>query len=77
VIIDDPGLDLWPDTTMLYTKIYDGHVDRSTMDARGHRAGILRIKPMMFARQLTTFRSTGGTFAAGGRCAVRAPLHRR
>ena len=26
-------------------------------------AGILRIKPMMFARQLTTFRSIGGTFA--------------
>ena len=65
VIIDDPGLDLWPDTTTLYTKILDGHVDRSTMDQRrwSIAAGILRIKPMMFARQLTTFRSSGGTFA--------------
>jgi hypothetical protein len=26
-------------------------------------AGILRIKPAMFARQLTTFRSSGGSMA--------------
>jgi len=64
VIIDSPGLDLWPDTTTLYTKILDGHVEGSGKDAATVvAAGILRIKPMMFARQLTTFRSTGGTLA--------------
>ena len=62
VIIDSPGLDLWPDTTTLYTKILDGHVEGSAKDsATVVAAGVLRIKPMMFARQLTTFRSTGGT----------------
>ena len=33
VIIDSPGLDLWPDTTTLYTKILDGHVEGSGKDA--------------------------------------------
>ena len=64
VIIDHAGLDLWRDTTTLYTKVLDGHLEGSGKDSASViAAGILRIKPMMFARQLTTFRSSGGTFA--------------
>jgi cholesterol oxidase len=65
VITDHPGLDLWPDTTTLYTTILDGHVERRGRDsATVVAAGILRIKPLMFARQLTTFRASGGSAAA-------------
>jgi hypothetical protein len=65
VITDHPGLDLWPDTTTLYTTILDGHVERRDRDsATIVAAGILRIEPLMFARQLTTFRASGGTVAA-------------
>jgi cholesterol oxidase len=65
VIIDNAGLDLWPDTTTLYTTILEGHVEGAAKEsATVVAAGILRIRPMMFARQLTTFRSSGDTLAA-------------
>ncbi|WP_101832120.1 hypothetical protein [Frankia canadensis] len=64
VVRDDVGLDLWSDTTTLYTRIYAGHVglgpgaDLTTEpDARVVGAGILRIYPLDFLRQLTTFRA--------------------
>jgi cholesterol oxidase len=64
VIIDNAGLDLWADTTTLYTRILEGHVEGAAKDSAAVvAAGILRIKPMMFARQLTTFRASGGSFA--------------
>jgi predicted acylesterase/phospholipase RssA len=65
VITDHPGLDLWPDTTTLYTTIVEGHVERDQLGtAPVVAAGILRIRPAMFARQLTTFRASGGTATA-------------
>jgi cholesterol oxidase len=64
VIRDDVGLDLWSDTTTLYTRIYAGHVGlglgadlMTEPDARIVGAGILRIYPLDFLRQLTTFRA--------------------
>jgi cholesterol oxidase len=62
VITNHRGFDLWPDTTTLYTTIVEGHVERSELDGASRvAAGILRIQPKMFARQLTTFRSSGGS----------------
>lgn len=61
VIHDHPGLDLWADTTTLFARVVDGHVSLSEAegeDAGVVAAGIIRISPMAFARQLTTFRST-------------------
>lgn len=57
---DEPGFDLWSDTTTLYMRVLRGHVeaDRET-DAEVTASGILRIHPRDFARQLTTFRVHG------------------
>jgi cholesterol oxidase len=61
---DDPGLDMWRDTSTLYITLMKGHVppgengaDDGTGDVIG--AGMLRILPQDFARQLTTFRGSG------------------
>jgi len=57
-IHDDPGLDLWSDTTTLYVTLYDGEDEHAPVAARG----ILRIDPDDFRRQLNTMDVTG----AGG-----------
>ena len=68
VIHDDHGLDLWRDTTTLYTTVLDGHVTRdAAVGATVAAAGVLRIRPLMFARQLTTFRASGPTLWAQAR----------
>ncbi|WP_438853530.1 GMC oxidoreductase [Agromyces sp. M3QZ16-3] len=66
---DDPGFDLWEDTTTLFVQVLDGHVpppadvsetgllDPSDPAVLG--AGVLRIHPVDFAEQLTTFATTG------------------
>jgi cholesterol oxidase len=53
VIRDEPGLDLWPDTTTLYVTIYGGESDSAPVIGKG----VLRITPADFARQLTTMRA--------------------
>lgn len=63
--------DVWPETSTLYTRVFEGHVqpeDDETAPLVG--SGILHILPADFARQLTTFRVEGGTL--GGR--IRALL---
>ena len=65
VVTDHPGLDMWPDTTTLYTHVVAGHVtlaDVNDDDVIG--SGILHISPAAFARQLTTFRASGPTRSA-------------
>jgi predicted patatin/cPLA2 family phospholipase len=63
-IEDNPGRDLWSDTTTLFVRLLKGHVEE---DADAHApvlgAGILIIQPFDFLRQLTTFRAEapGGT----------------
>jgi cholesterol oxidase len=54
VIRDDPGIDVWPDTTTLYVTLFDGESDRSPTLGKG----VLTIRPDDFMRQLTTMRVT-------------------
>jgi cholesterol oxidase len=55
---DDPELDLWRDTSTLATTLLRGHVPDGE-DGEVIGAGVLRILPLDFARQLTTFRAGG------------------
>jgi cholesterol oxidase len=64
VVRDDPGFDVWADTTTLYVTVLRGHVPppSGSTDNRPEAvagAGILYIRPWDFARQLSTFRATG------------------
>jgi cholesterol oxidase len=61
VVEDDPGLDLWTDTTTLFTRVLAGHADVGPEAGAAEpgsviATGILHIHPLDFARQLTTFR---------------------
>ena len=62
VIRHDKGkVDLWPDTTTLYTRLLRGHVDPGGDNAAEIIAsGVLRVQKLDFARQLTTFRGPPG-----------------
>ncbi len=65
---DDPGFDLWSDTSTLYTRILAGHVDADGEAAADIvAAGVLHIHLMDFAKQLTTFRAHGPTLQARAR----------
>jgi predicted acylesterase/phospholipase RssA len=58
----DDGFDLWQDTTTLFCKVFEGVVaeaDEATAPVRG--AGIIRIEPIDFMAQMTTFRAEGGS----------------
>jgi cholesterol oxidase len=58
LIEDDPGLDVWRDTTTLYTRILAGHVaPGEDEEAEVVAAGIIHIRALDFAKQLTTFRT--------------------
>ncbi|BCW44181.1 GMC oxidoreductase [Arthrobacter sp. StoSoilB5] len=72
LIHNEAGLDVWQDTTTLYATILRGHVPPSEtpgVDEQGGEdvfgAGILYIRPLDFAKQLTTFRAEGPAPAAG------------
>jgi predicted acylesterase/phospholipase RssA len=66
---DDPGRDLWHDTTTLFTRILDGYVDAAEEEtAKGDpeklqqmvvASGIIVIQYFDFLKQLTTFRTEG------------------
>lgn len=93
---DDPGFDVWTDTTTLQVRVLAGHVPPPPDDSPEQveavlaalagdavgagplavgadvlGAGVLVIRPLDLARQLTTFRTTGGhgatTLASFGR----------
>lgn len=57
VVHDDPGADLWADTTTLYTTVYEGENASGPVAGKG----ILRISPDDFARQLTTMKVTNAS----------------
>jgi hypothetical protein len=62
VVEDDPGSDLWTDTTTLFTHILEGHVGpEEEAQAPVLAAGIINIHLLDFLRQLTTFRTEGPT----------------
>jgi len=71
--VDNDGiLHLWRDTTTLFTKILEGHVERTADSAAVvFASGILRLTPLEFATQLTSFRSNGRTLASRLRAFVR------
>jgi cholesterol oxidase len=59
-IHDDPGVDIWPDTSTLYYQVLTGHVAETDQGSpRIVGAGVLQIQAFDFARQLTTFRTRG------------------
>ncbi len=61
---DNTGPDLWKDTTTLYTNLLKGHVAKDEeAGAEIAAAGILRILPVDFAHQLTTFRAGAPSFS--------------
>lgn len=61
-IADDEGLDVWADTTTLYLRVFTGAVEAAGEgNATAELAGIIRIEQADFLRQLTTFRTEGGT----------------
>jgi predicted acylesterase/phospholipase RssA len=72
-IRDDPGMDLWHDTTTLFTRILKGHVSEAEERAASQdpaafaeivvASGIIIIHFFDFLKQLTTFRAEGPTFS--------------
>jgi cholesterol oxidase len=57
VVEDDPGFDLWRDTTTLFTRVLRGHLEAGAVEEPEIVAsGIIHIQGLDFARQLTTFR---------------------
>lgn len=57
VIQDDPGFDLWTDTTTLFTRVLKGHIEQAELaSAEVVASGILVIPFTSFLQQLTTFR---------------------
>ena len=73
IIKDDPGFDLWSDTTTLYTRILKGHItaqEEAALEQNPEQlaqaiigAGIIVIPFFSFLKQLTTFRTEGPTFS--------------
>lgn len=63
-IKDDPGFDVWSDTTTLYTTIYRGHLE-AEQESSGEilAAGIIHILLLDFLHQLTTFKVDGPTIS--------------
>jgi hypothetical protein len=65
LVRDDAGFDVWRDTTTLFTQVLRGHVEvGGDAGAELVASGVLRIRVRDFAKQLTTFRSTGPSLGA-------------
>lgn len=62
-IKDDPGIDIWMDTTTLYTQLLAGHVLPTEEAPKVMASGILRNHLTDFLKLLTTFRIEGPTLA--------------
>jgi predicted acylesterase/phospholipase RssA len=61
---DDPGFDVWSDTTTLHTRILQGHVmPEEDGGDKVLAAGILKLHLEDFLKELTTFRVEGPTLA--------------
>lgn len=67
LIIDDPGADLWTDTTTLFSELRRGRTTNAPVVA----AGIIRVHLLDFLRQLTTIRISGGTHKENAQGAAR------
>ncbi|MFI0445757.1 GMC oxidoreductase [Actinomadura sp. 6N118] len=59
-VLHGPPTRIWPDTSTLYVRVLEGHVDEDgDAGAVIAGAGVLHIQLADFARQLTTFRTSG------------------
>ncbi|MFG2000770.1 GMC oxidoreductase [Spirillospora sp. NPDC048911] len=59
-VLHGPPTRIWPDTSTLYVRVLEGHVDEDgDAGAVVAGAGVLHIQLTDFARQLTTFRTAG------------------
>jgi cholesterol oxidase len=85
-VLHGPPTRIWPDTSTLYVRLLEGHVAEEAEDgAPVAGAGVLHIQLSDFARQLTTFRTSGpdgletllrfGRFFAGELWEVYGPDH--
>jgi hypothetical protein len=64
VVRNDPGFDLWDDTTRFHTRLVRGHVDWDHFDDPSHvvvARGELRISLLQFTGSLLTYRAKGPT----------------
>jgi predicted acylesterase/phospholipase RssA len=69
---DDPGFDLWEDTTTLFVRILDGHVDAAgEAAAQVWGAGVLHIHTADLLRQLGTMRAHGPDIVERSRAMAR------
>jgi hypothetical protein len=60
LVSDDAGFDVWKDTTTLFTRVLQGHVEEGDdATATVIASGIIIIRARDFAKQLTTFRAGG------------------
>jgi cholesterol oxidase len=65
LIENGAGFDVWKDTTTLFTRVLRGHVESDgDQSAELVGSGIIRIRVLDFAKQLTTFRSNGAGVGA-------------
>jgi cholesterol oxidase len=56
-IHNDPGFEVWHDTTTLFTRIFEGHVQKDgEAQATVIASGILKLDMLDFLHQLSTFR---------------------
>jgi cholesterol oxidase len=65
VVSDDAGFDVWKDTTTLFTRVLQGHVEADA-EVTVIASGIIVIRARDFAKQLTTFRGQVGGMARFG-----------
>lgn len=64
VVRERSGAHVWRDTSTLYVRVLRGHVEgRDEPEAEVVASGILRLRPLDFARQLATFRAGGPSLA--------------
>lgn len=62
-IQDNPGLDIWADTTTLFTNLFQGHIEaEKEPKTKTFATGKLFIEAADFAVQLTTFRTSATGF---------------
>ena len=67
-VLDEPGLDRWPETSTVYVRVLRGHAERDREPgAEVVAAGILQLHLADFARELATFRARGPSSVARDR----------
>ena len=60
LVKDDAGFDVWKDTTTLFTRVLQGHIEEGDdATATVIASGTIIIRARDFAKQLTTFRAGG------------------